>query len=117
MKKDSIRFGEASDAYQRGRPSYPAEAVEWMLGSAPIEVLDLGAGTGKLTGSVVGQGHTVLAVDPDAAMLSALAQTLPTVETRVGTAEQIPLADASVDAVVLGQGSTSMRPRARWRGY
>lgn len=96
-------FGEAAQSYSEGRPGYPAEAVAWMLGTAPLTVLDLGAGTGKLTVQVAAQGHRPVAVDPDAAMLAVLNEALPDIDARVGTAEEIPLPDASVDAVVLGQ--------------
>lgn len=103
MTSDGTRFGEAAQAYSEGRPSYPAAAVNWMLGDVPLTVLDLGAGTGKLTVPVVAQGHQVVAVDPDASMLASLNERLPDIDARVGTAEQIPLPDAGVDAVVLGQ--------------
>ncbi|NTV39838.1 MAG: class I SAM-dependent methyltransferase [Demequinaceae bacterium] len=96
-------FGTAAGDYDRGRPSYPAEAVAWVLGEAPLRVLDVGAGTGKLTAEVVRQGHTVIALDPDAAMLEALSASLPGVETLVGTAEATGLPSSSVDAAILGQ--------------
>lgn len=63
-------FGQQAGACDRGRPEYPVEAVEWMLGTAGPEVLDVGAGTGKLTRAVLATGRTVVAVDPDAAMLA-----------------------------------------------
>ncbi|WP_291378600.1 class I SAM-dependent methyltransferase [Demequina sp.] len=103
MTHDGTRFGEAAQAYGEGRPGYPAAAVTWMLGNQPLTVLDLGAGTGKLTVQVAAQGHHVVAVDPDASMLAALNEALPDIDARVGTAEEIPLPDASVDAVVVGQ--------------
>lgn len=103
MKRDGMRFGEATDAYGQGRPGYPAAAVTWMLGIKPLTVLDLGAGTGKLTVQVVAQGHHAVAVDPDASMLAMLNEALPDIDARVGTAEEIPLPNASVDAVVVGQ--------------
>jgi ubiquinone/menaquinone biosynthesis C-methylase UbiE len=96
-------FGMAAGDYEKGRPSYPPEAVKWILGEAPLRVLDAGAGTGKLTAEVVRQGHEVIAVDPDAAMLEALSRSVPGVETRVGTAEATWLTASSVDAVVFGQ--------------
>lgn len=103
MTRDGTRFGEAAGDYAQGRPDYPADAVRWMLGDAPLTVLDLGAGTGKLTAHVVAQGHRIVAVDPDASMLAALNESLPDADSRVGVAEDIPLPDASVDAVVVGQ--------------
>ncbi|MFN3865354.1 MAG: methyltransferase domain-containing protein [Demequina sp.] len=96
-------FGAAAEDYQRGRPGYPADAVAWLLDRSPERVLDLGAGTGKLTAQVVALASEVHAVDPDPAMLDALSRTLPEVTTAVGSAESIPLPDESVDAVVLGQ--------------
>jgi ubiquinone/menaquinone biosynthesis C-methylase UbiE len=99
----ALSFGGVADAYERGRPTYPAEAVTWMLGAQPAAVLELGAGTGKLTRVLTGLGHDVHATDPDEAMLAVLEQQLPGVRTAVAGAEDIPLADASVDAVVAGQ--------------
>ena len=96
-------FGMAAGDYEKGRPSYPPEAVQWILGEAPLRVLDAGAGTGKLTAEVVRQGHEVIGLDPDAAMLEALSRSVPGVETRVGTAEATGLPASSVDAVVFGQ--------------
>jgi SAM-dependent methyltransferase len=87
------------------RPSYPADAVAFLLGSRPRTVLDLGAGTGLLTAVVRASGHEVIAVDPAGPMLAELAARLPEVRTVVGTAEQVPLADGSVDAVVSGQAA------------
>jgi ubiquinone/menaquinone biosynthesis C-methylase UbiE len=96
-------FGGVADAYERGRPTYPAEAVTWMLGERPSTVLELGAGTGKLTRVLAGLGHDVHATDPDQAMLAVLEQQVPGVRTAVASAEEIPLADSSVDAVVAAQ--------------
>jgi len=96
-------FGGVAEAYDRGRPSYPAEAVQWLLGEHPATVLELGAGTGKLTRVLVELGHDVHATDPDAEMLALLEANLPGIRTAVASAEKIPLADASVDAVVAAQ--------------
>jgi len=96
-------FGGVADAYERGRPTYPAEAAAWLLGERPATVLELGAGTGKLTRVLVGLGHDVHATDPDEAMLAVLEEQLPGVRTAVAAAEDIPLPDASVDAVVAAQ--------------
>jgi ubiquinone/menaquinone biosynthesis C-methylase UbiE len=74
-----------------------------MLGEQPRRVLELGAGTGKLTRVLVGLGHDVHATDPDAAMLAQLDEQLPGASTAVASAEDIPLPDASVDAVVAAQ--------------
>lgn len=99
---DARSFGAAADSYERGRPGYPADAVAWMLRGAR-EVVDVGAGTGKLTRAVVATGADVIAVDPDVAMLAALHEAVPGVPTQIGTAERLPRPDASADAVVLGQ--------------
>jgi len=98
-------FGSATEAYEAGRPSYPDAAVEWMLepaGPRP-RVADVGAGTGKLTRAVQRTGAHVIAVEPDAAMLDVLRESVPGVETLVGRAERMNLPDESLDAVVLGQ--------------
>jgi ubiquinone/menaquinone biosynthesis C-methylase UbiE len=96
-------FGGVAEAYERGRPTYPVEAVRWMLGDHPQTVLELGAGTGKLTRVIAGLGHDVHATDPDEAMLQILEREVPGVRTAQAGAEEIPLGDASVDAVVAGQ--------------
>jgi SAM-dependent methyltransferase len=101
-------FGTVAAAYARHRPGYPAEAVAWALAppARRSDLLDLGAGTGKLTEALVGgvsSGVRVTAVDPDPAMLAQLRSRHPSVDVREGTAERIPLPDASVDAVLVGQ--------------
>lgn len=96
-------FGGVADAYERGRPTYPAEAVTWMLGEHPLTVLELGAGTGKLTRVLTALGHDVHATDPDEAMLAVLERQVPGVRTATAGAEEIPLPDRSVDAVVAAQ--------------
>ena len=93
-------FGSAADAYATGRPSYPAEAVDWVLPSGAQRVLDLAAGTGKLTERLLERGLDVVAVEPSDEMRAHV----PAAATALsGTAEAIPLADASVDCVVVGQ--------------
>jgi SAM-dependent methyltransferase len=103
-------FGAAAAAYARYRPDYPAAAIGWALEPAigarggVLDVLDLGAGTGKLSASLVALGHRVSAVEPDPEMLAELRRQVPGVTAAAaGNAERIPLPDGSVDAVVVGQ--------------
>ncbi len=97
-------FGAVAAAYAEHRPDYPEAAVRWALEPAPGQrVLDLGAGTGKLTAALVALGADVTAVEPDPAMMAELRRRLPGARALAGTAESIPLPDASVDAVVAGQ--------------
>lgn len=95
-------FARVADEYERGRPGYPRAAIDWVLGANALEVLDLGAGTGKLTGALLDAGHRVIAVEPLAEMRAILTSTLPAARALAGTAERLPLADASVDAVTVG---------------
>jgi len=99
----SLSFGAQAAAYERGRPSYPPDAIDWLLPPGARDVLDLGAGTGKLTARLVERGLDVVAVDPIAEMLEVLATALPGTPALLGTAEQIPLPDNSVDAVLVAQ--------------
>jgi SAM-dependent methyltransferase len=100
-------FASAVGAYERGRPSYPPVAIANLardFGLTPAStVLDLAAGTGKLTRLLVGLVGTVIAVEPSDAMRAELHDRLPTVDARAGTAEAIPAADGSVDAVFVGE--------------
>ena len=96
-------FGAAAVEYAEHRPDYALDAVRWALEPAPgPRVLDLGAGTGKLTATLVALGAEVIAVEPDPAMLTELRCSLPAVRALPGSAEAIPLPDASVDAVLAG---------------
>lgn len=99
----SLSFGSQAAAYERGRPSYPPEAIDWLLPPGAHDVLDLGAGTGKLTTRLVERGLNVVAVDPLAEMLEVLSKSLPDTPALLGTAEEIPLPDNSVDAVLVAQ--------------
>jgi SAM-dependent methyltransferase len=100
-------FGAAAAAYAEHRPDYAEAAVRWALEPVstrqPLRVLDLGAGTGKLTATLVDLGAQVTAVEPDPAMLAELRRSFGSVRALPGSAEDIPLPDASVDAVLAGQ--------------
>lgn len=99
----SLSFGEEAAAYERGRPSYPPEAIDWLLPPGARTVLDLGAGTGKLTIRLAERGLDVIAVDPIPEMLEVLSASLPDTPALLGTAEEIPLPDDSVDSVLVAQ--------------
>lgn len=97
-------FGVAAAEYDRVRPGYPAAVLSWALGDEPVRVVDLGAGTGKLTRLLSRAGHDVVAVEPDELMRRQLVLTCgPEVQVLAGTGEDLPLPDASVDAVVVAQ--------------
>src|ERR1700728_2104533 len=100
-------FAAGAASYVAGRPEYPPEIETWLTGELRLDssktVLDLGAGTGKFSRSLLATGAKVIAVEPVPAMLEQLVRQYPEVEPRSGTAEAIPLGDASVDAVVCAQ--------------
>jgi SAM-dependent methyltransferase len=100
-------FEAAVEPYRRGRPGYPDDAVAYLireLGIGPGRtVVELGAGTEKLTERLVPTGARIVAVEPVAAMRAALAAACPTVEVLDGTAEAIPVGDATADAVAAAQ--------------
>ncbi|REC97424.1 methyltransferase family protein [Microbacterium sp. AG157] len=107
-REKSTSFGQAASAYESGRPGYPSGAVAWLLDPVrepgrALRVADVGAGTGKLTRAVVELGADVVAVDPDADMLASLRENARGVPTFVGMAEDLPLPDSGLDAVVMGQ--------------
>src|SRR6266487_652098 len=95
-------FDSAADLYERARPGYAHEALTWLLPVTAHRVLDLGAGTGKLTASLVTRGLDVVAIEPSSAMRAHLTARLSTVDVRDGTAEATGLPDNDVDAVVIG---------------
>lgn len=96
-------FGAAAEEYDRVRPGYPVEVVRWALGTESRRVLDLGAGTGKLTRMLLTEGHRVLAVEPDPQMRGRLLATAPGATVLEGSGEALPLPDAAVDAVTVAQ--------------
>jgi SAM-dependent methyltransferase len=99
----AVGFANAADVYERARPSYPQEAVDWLVAETGLgpgkTVVDLGAGTGKLTRLLVPTGARVVAVEPIPEMRAHIQGAEPV----DGTAEEIPLADASVDLVTAAQ--------------
>ena len=112
MQAPALSFGAAADLYDSSRPGYPTTAISWALDGRTGRVLDLAAGTGLLTITLLSAGHEVVCVDPDLDMLRTLAHRLPEAEIRPGSAERIPLATGSVDAVVVGQAYHWFNPPA-----
>ena len=102
-RRQASSFGAAAAAYERGRPPYPAEAVDWLLPGGASRVLDLGAGTGKLTRQLHDRGLDVIAVEPSEGMREQLTRAVPGAAVHAGSAEEIPLPDNSVDAVLVAQ--------------
>jgi SAM-dependent methyltransferase len=100
-------FERQADAYERGRPAYPEQATVWLtaeLGLGPDKtVVDVGAGTGKLTRSLLASEATVIAIEPVGGMRAVLERELPAVRALDGTAEALPLEARSADAIVVGQ--------------
>lgn len=100
-------FDAGANAYDRARPSYPPDAVEWLvetLGIAPgHRVCELAAGTGKLTRLLVPAGADLFAIEPVEGMWRVLVDSLPQLPVAAGAAESLPLRDASLDAVTVAQ--------------
>jgi SAM-dependent methyltransferase len=99
----ALSFAAVAEAYERSRPEYPEEAARWLTGEPPRDVVDLAAGTGKLTRVLVRLGHRVTAVEPLPEMLDQLRVAVSEAEPVLGRAESVPLADRFADAVVAGQ--------------
>lgn len=103
----AVGFERGAADYERGRPGYPPAAIDLLATQLSLgpgrRVVDLAAGTGKLTRSLVALGADVTAVEPVDAMRAQLERALPGVPVLAGTAERLPLADGSVDAVVVAQ--------------
>ena len=95
-------FGAAADVYDRARPGYAGAALDWALPDGARQVLDLAAGTGKLTTMLVDRGLDVIAVEPSPPMLARLRRLLPSTDARNATAEATGLPGGSVDAIVIG---------------
>ncbi|GLW65026.1 type 11 methyltransferase [Actinomadura rubrobrunea] len=110
VARRAASFGRRAADYARERPDYPDAAVRWALepvaSRTPPRVLDLGAGTGKLTEVLLRTGvpaEAITAVEPDPDMLAELRRRVPGVRAEAGSAEEIPLDDGAVDAVLVGQ--------------
>lgn len=116
-------FGSGADRYHRARPAYRPEVIAHIRAAVGLgpgrEVLDLAAGTGRMTRELAASGAAVTAVEPSEAMGAVFAAGLPDVPLRIGTAERIPLPDGSFDAVVVAQafhwfdGPAALREIAR----
>ena len=100
---DPSVFAHVASAYERGRPGYPEDAVRWLAGNEPRDVVDLGAGTGKLSRALVAIGHRVTAIEPLPEMLDLFPGAAPGASAILGNAEIIPLPDAFADVVACGQ--------------
>lgn len=101
--RQAASFGAAADLYERGRPGYPEAAVDWLVPDDAGLVVDLGAGTGKLTRQLVGRGLEVVAVEPSDGMRARLQEVLPGVRALEGAAEAMPLPDGCADLVIVAQ--------------
>jgi SAM-dependent methyltransferase len=99
----ALSFGAAADDYDRARPTYPDAVVDWLLDGVDGLVVDIGAGTGKLTQSLVARSGHVVAVEPDAEMRTILHAKVPRVDARDGTAEHLPLAAGVASLVTMAQ--------------
>ena len=107
VHRKATAFSEAAAVYEQARPGYPPEALAWLddqldLG-AGRRVLDLAAGTGKLTRGLLARGATVVAVEPVEGMRRTLAAAVPGAMVVAGVAQAIPLGTATVDAVTVAQ--------------
>jgi SAM-dependent methyltransferase len=121
-KFDERRRRELADAflaggehYERVRPGYPADAVDWLVPDRARTAVDLGAGTGKLTALLAARGLTLTAVDPSPGMLAELRRLHPGIATVVASAESTGLPSASADLVVAAQAWHWFDPLAATR--
>jgi SAM-dependent methyltransferase len=104
VHRSAQAFGGAAELYDRVRPGYPQEAVDWLAEVLDMGVVvDLAAGTGKLTVPLLAVASRVIAVEPSDGMLAVLRSRAPAAEAVLGDAQAIPLADASADSVVVAQ--------------
>ena len=107
LHRDASGFSKAADAYERGRPGYPSRIVDWIVDTGALRegrvVVDLAAGTGKLTRELTASGAEVVAVEPIAEMRAALAASVPAVRSIAGTAEATNLPSDFADVVTVAQ--------------
>jgi SAM-dependent methyltransferase len=96
-----LSFGSVAADYDRYRPSPPPEMLDWLIPPGAAAILDLAAGTGALTRKLIGRAARIIAVEPDERMRAVLTAGCPQAEVLAGRGEDIPLPDASVDAVVI----------------
>jgi SAM-dependent methyltransferase len=113
MRKDNVHpiaalgFEQGADAYERGRPEYPQQAVDCLLEAMGVGegslVVDLAAGTGKFTRLLIKSQAAIIAVEPAAAMRKAFSSVLPDIEILPGSASAMPLTDNSASAITIAQ--------------
>jgi SAM-dependent methyltransferase len=100
-------YAVSAATYVNGRPDYPQEVDDWLCGDLALSkhkiAIDLGAGTGKFLPHLRRTNATIVAVEPVPAMLAQLVHRYPEIEAKQGSAERIPFADASVDAIICAQ--------------
>jgi SAM-dependent methyltransferase len=96
-----LSFGSVAEDYDRYRPPPPPQALDWLIPPGAEAVLDLAAGTGIVTRALTGRARRVVAVEPDERMRAVLTARCPQAEVLAGRGEDIPLPDASVDAVTV----------------
>jgi len=97
----ALSFGRLAEEYELWRPGYPPDAVDWLVPPGATRVADVGAGTGKLTGSLLDRGLAVDALEPDPGMLAVLRRVHPDAVPHLASAEALPLPERSVDAVLV----------------
>ncbi len=102
-RKRAASFGEVATDYERSRPGYPEEAARWVAGDRPVEVLDVAAGTGKLTVQLHDLGHSVVALEPSAKMLDQLQRRRGGIAAVNGPAEALPFGPRSFDTITVAQ--------------